>query len=387
MEEFLTDSLVSYLSPPVTAMPPTTARAAYAASLLISLLVLGGCGKRTDPVAEEPPRPVRSLTVAASPVAAQWSLAGEVKPRVEVRYGFRVGGRVIERKVEVGDRIEPGQVLVRLDPQDLTPALDTQRAQQEALRTELALARAELARAERLRAGNFVSDANVERQRATMEAAAARLQAATAQVDQARNTVGYQLLKADIAGIVTAVEVEAGQVVALGQTVVRVARAGDAEIQVNIPEQDLGRAREAQAWTVTLAGLPGRQWPATLRELSPAADPASRTYAARLSLAGDTADVALGMSATAAASVGSQMRIQVPLTALHSREGQAKVWVVDMGTSRVRSRPVTTGAILDDAVVVQDGLQGGETIVTAGANLLREGQQVRVAATVQATSR
>jgi RND family efflux transporter MFP subunit len=362
-------------------------RVACAAALLFSLVVLGGCGRQSAPVAEEPARPVRSLTVTASPVIAQWSLAGEVKPRVEVRYGFRVGGRVIERKVEVGDRIEPGQVLVRLDPQDLTPTLDTQRAQQEALRTELALARAELARAERLRAGNFVSDANVERQRATVEAAAARLQAATAQVDQARNTVGYQLLKADTAGIVTAVEVEAGQVVALGQTVVRVARTGDAEIQVNIPEQDLGRAREAQAWTVTLAGLPGRQWQATLRELSPAADPASRTYAARLALAGETADVALGMSATATASVGSQTRIQVPLTALHSREGQAKVWIVDPTTSRVRSQPVTTGAILDEAVVVQEGLQGGETIVTAGANLLREGQQVRVATPVQATAR
>jgi membrane fusion protein, multidrug efflux system len=176
-------------------------------------------------------------------------------------------------------------------------------------------------------------------------------------------------------------------VVALGQTVVRVARTGDAEIQVNIPEQDLGRAREAHAWTVTLAGLPGRQWQATLRELSPAADPASRTYAARLALAGETADVALGMSATATASVGSQARIQVPLTALHSREGQAKVWIVDKASARVRSQPVTTGAILDDAVIVQEGLQGGETIVTAGANLLREGQQVRVATPVQATAR
>ena len=363
------------------------APAARAAVLLFPLLVLGGCGRPPEPVAEEPPRPVRSLAVTASPVVAQWSLAGEVRPRVEVRYGFRVGGRVIERKVEVGERVAPGQVLARLDPQDLTPALETQRAQQDALRTELALARAELARAERLRAGNFVSDANVERQRATVDAAAARLQAATAQVGQARNNVGYQLLKADTAGIVTAVDAEAGQVVALGQTVVRIARAGDAEVQVNIPEQDLGRARDAQAWVVTLSGLPGRQWQATLRELSPAADPASRTYAARLALLGDTADVALGMSATATARGHAQTQIQVPLTALHSREGQAKVWIVDRATSRVRAQPVTTGAILDDAVVVVEGLHGGEIIVTAGANLLREGQQVRFADTVQVTAR
>jgi len=327
------------------------------------------------------------MTVVAGALVSQWSLAGEVRPRVEVRYGFRVGGRVVERKVEVGDRVEKGQLLARLDPQDLTPALDAQRAQQEALRTELALAKADLTRSEGLRAGNFVSEANVERQRATVEAAAARLQAAAAQVSQARNSVGYQLLKADGAGIVTAVDVEAGQVVALGQTVIRVAQSGDAEVAINVPEQELGRTRDAQAWTVTLAGLPGREWHATLRELSPAADPASRTYAARLALVGDTSDIALGMSATAMARFSPQTRIQVPLTALHSREGQARVWIVDPVTGKVASRPVETGALLDDNVVVENGLAGGETIVTAGANLLREGQRVRLAEPVQATVR
>ena len=357
------------------------------AGLLLSLILLSGCGKEAPPAYQEPPRPVRSLTVVSAPLAQQWSLAGEVKPRVEVRYGFRVGGRLIERKVEVGDRVEPGQLLARLDPQDLTPALDAQRAQQEALRTELSIARAELARAERLRAGNFVSDANVERQRATVDAAAARLQAATAQVSQARNTVGYQLLKADTAGIVTSVDAEAGQVVALGQTVVRVAQAGETEVLVNIPEQDLARAREAEGWSVTLAGLPGRQWQASLRELSPAADPASRTYAARLTLAGDAADIALGMSATATARLSAGNRIRIPFTALHSRDGQARVWVVDAGTAKVRSQAIETGAVLDDSVVVEKGLRGGETIITAGANLLREGQQVRLVGTVQATAR
>lgn len=360
---------------------------AFSAAVLLVLAALAGCGRQAPTPYQEPPRPVRSMTVAAGALVSQWSLAGEVKPRVEVRYGFRVGGRVVERKVEVGDRVEQGQLLARLDPQDLTPALDAQRAQQEALRTELALARADLARAENLRQGNFVSDANVQRQRATVDAAAARLQAAAAQVSQARNSVGYQLLKADTAGIVTAVEVEAGQVVALGQTVVRVAQAGDAEVVVNVPEQDLSRARDAQAWTVSLTGLPGRQWQATLRELSPAADPASRTYAAKLALVGDTADIALGMSATATARFIPMNRIQVPLTALHSREGQAKVWIVDPATAQVRSQPIETGAILDDAVVVEKGLLGGETIVTAGANLLREGQRVKLANVVQATSR
>lgn len=355
-----------------------------AAALLVAV---AGCSKPPPPQAEEAPRPVRTQVVAASAVAPELSLAGEVRPRVEVRYGFRVGGRVLERKVEVGDVVETGQVLARLDPSDLAPALDAQRAQQEALRTELALAQADLARAEQLRQGNFVSDANVQRQRAAVDAARARLQAATAQVEQARNTLGHQLLKADAPGIVTAVDAEAGQVVAVGQSVVRVAQAGDIEVLVNVPEQDLARAREAREWTVTLAGLPGRQWQARLRELSPAADPASRTYAARLSLAGDTSAIALGMSAVATAHGATRASIQVPITALHSRDGTAKVWIVDPATATVRSRPVTIGALLDEVAVIEQGLQGGETVVTAGANLLREGQKVRAAAPSQAAAR
>jgi RND family efflux transporter MFP subunit len=323
---------------------------------------------------------VRTEVVAASTVAPELALAGEVRPRIEVRYGFRVGGRVLERKVQVGDRVEAGQVLARLDPSDLAPAVDAQRAQQEALRTELMLARADLLRAERLRQDNFVSDAAVQRQRAAVDAARARLQAATAQLEQARNTLDHQLLKADAAGIVMATEVEAGQVVAIGQSVVRVAQAGEVEVLVNVPERDLPRAREGTEWTVTLASLPGREWQARLRELSPAADPASRTYAARLSLLGETGGIALGMSAIATANAAGSAHIRVPITALHSREGTAKVWIVDPATATVRSQPVAVGALLDDAVVIDQGLQGGETIVTAGANLLREGQKVRAAA-------
>ncbi|NLD56279.1 MAG: efflux RND transporter periplasmic adaptor subunit [Burkholderiaceae bacterium] len=363
------------------------ARRQVAAVLLLGSALLAGCSKPAPPEAIEAPRPVRTQLVAASSVAPELSLAGEVRPRVEVRYGFRVGGRVLERKVQVGDRVEAGQVLARLDPSDLAPALDAQRAQQEALRTELALARADLERAERLRQGNFVSDANVQRQRAAVDAARSRLQAATAQVEQARNTLEHQLLKADAAGIVTAVDAEAGQVVAVGQSVVRVAQAGDVEVLVNVPERDLSRVREGTSWTVTLAGIPGRQWLASLRELSPAADPASRTYAARLSLRGDTAAVALGMSAVATAEGAGGSHIQVPITALHSREGTAKVWIVDPATATVQSRPVTLGALLDDAVVIEQGLRGGETVVTAGANLLREGQKVRAAASSQAAAR
>ena len=229
-------------------MPPSTSAAATLAGprrwlapmAILAATLIAGCSK-PEPVAhEEKPRPVRSMVVKASDGSERWTLAGDIRPRIEVRYGFRVGGRLIERKVETGDQIKAGQVLARLDPTDLQPMLDAQRAQQEAARTELALARADLTRAERLRAGNFVSDANVDRSRAAVDAAKARLEAATAQVDQARNSLGFQVLRADTPGVVTAVDAEAGQVVAVGQSVVRIARAGEIEVAVAVPS---GRSR------------------------------------------------------------------------------------------------------------------------------------------------
>lgn len=349
------------------------------ALLLVAALMTACGGEPPKAETSEPARPVRTINVQSMAADSAWSLAGEVRPRIEVRYGFRVGGRIVERKVQVGDRITPGQLLARLDPRDLTPVLDAQRAQQTAAQTELSLARADLARAEKLRTGNFVSDANVDRQRAAVEAAQARLEAADAQVRQARNSLDFQSLKADAAGVVVGVDAEAGQVVAVGQTVIRIAQKGDVEVATSIAEQDLARARRTTAWTIELAGLPGQRWQARLRELSPAADPASRTYAARLTLLGDTTPVAYGMSATVTVAAEGTPEIRVPLTALFSRDGAPRVWLVGPDL-KVSSRQVVTGRIDDDSVAIESGLSGGEQLVTAGANLLREGQSVRVAA-------
>lgn len=347
----------------------------------ILLLLVGGlyaCSRPEPQAHVEAPRPVRTLLVESSGSGADWTLPGEIRPRIEVRYGFRVGGRVLERKVEIGDRVATGQLLARLDPKDLTPLLDAQLAQEAAARTELTLAQAELARTERLRAGNFISDANVDRQRAAVKAAAAKVEAAGAQVNQARNSLGFQALKADTAGTVIGIDAEAGQVVAVGQTVVRVAQHGDAEVAVAVPEQDLQKARQITDWEVELTGLPGRRWKAKLRELSPAADPASRTYAARLTLVGDTREVAYGMSATAHAQLAGRSTLRVPHSALFSQDGPPRVWVVDAASGTVRGRVVETGQVFDDSVEIVKGLSGSERIVTAGANLLREGQAVKM---------
>ena len=339
--------------------------------------LLAGCGQKPSHH-EEPPRPVLSEVIRPAPLLDGWSLAGEVRARTEASYAFQTGGRVIERRVDTGDAVTTGQVLARIDPVDLKPLVNARRAEQLAARSELQLARADLERAERMHARNFVSSANVDRARAAVDVAQAKLKAANAQAHQADNAFGYRQLVSKVDGVVTAVQVEAGQVVAAGQPVMRVAAQGDVEVAVAIPEADLARTRSAGTWRVEFPGLPGKHWEAMLRELSPAADPASRTYAARLALQGDTHEVALGMIAVVQAPRTNADVLSVPLSALYSRDAGTQVWVLDRTSSTVRARPVVLGAASGNRVVIRQGLSAGDEVVVAGANLLRNGQKVRL---------
>lgn len=363
-------------------MPPRPNPLLRAALMLSAAALLTACAK-APPEKVEPIRPV--LTVVAEPGSggAPLVLPGELRPRVETRYGFRVAGKLAERRVSVGDRVVAGTVLARLDPQDVRPALDAQQAQLEAARTDLRLAQLELGRVRALRERNYVSQAQVDRQQAAVEAAQARADAAQAQLAQARNAAEFQTLKADVAGVVTAVEAEVGQVLAAGQAVIRVAATAEKEVLVNVPERDLERVRTMRAWQVELPGRAERPLQARLRELSPLADPASRTYAMRLTLQGDTAGAELGMSATVRPVPGegaAQAPVFVlPLSALHARDRQPHVWIVDPTASTVRSVPVRTAGFLDESVRVVEGITRGDRIVTAGANLLTPGQKVRIA--------
>ena len=346
-----------------------------------AVALLAGCSK-APPARSEPVRPVH--TVIAQPWAgvAPLVLPGELRPRIETRYGFRVGGKLAERRVSIGDRVAAGTVLARLDPQDVQPAVIAQTAQVEAARTEFKLAQIELGRLRELRDRNYVSQAQVDRQQAGADAAQARLDAAQAQLRQASNAAEFQTLRADVAGVVTAVEAEVGQVLAAGQAVVRVAATADKEVLVNVPERDLERARKVRGWTVVLPGRADAPLEARLRELAPLADPASRTYAMRLTLLGDTTGAELGMSATVKpAGVptddAAPVTFVLPLAALYAKDRQAQVWLVDPSTSTVRAVPVRTAGFLDESVRVVEGIKPGDVVVTAGANLLVPGQKVR----------
>jgi multidrug efflux system membrane fusion protein len=274
------------------------------------------------------------MKIDGAAVSGGLTFPGEVRARYESRLGFRLGGKLVERRVDVGAVVKRGQVLARLDAQDAS----LNAAQAEANR---ALAEAEAKRYRELREKNFVSQA-------VLDAKETALKTAAAQAGVARNQAGYTTLVADRDGVVTAVEAEAGQVVAAGQTVLRVAEGNEKEIVIAVPEGDVEKVRGAEGFAVSLNSLPGRSWTGRLRELSPSADAATRTFTARIGVAQADEAVRLGMSARVEAKVGLRdTALRLPLSAFFTRNDQANVWVVDPATQTVkltRSRPTASAA-------------------------------------------
>jgi RND family efflux transporter MFP subunit len=349
---------------------------AVIASLAVAA-ALAGCGKPPEPRPEDV-RPVRVLRIGATEATRSFELAGEVRARHETRLAFRVGGKIVERLVEVGTRVKAGQPVARLDAADLALAAASAKAQAASAQAERDLAAADHARYKELRSRNFISQAEYDRRANAHATAEARLEAARAQLRQASNQVGYALLAADTDGVITALEAEAGQVVAAGQTVARLARPGEKEIAIAVPESQRDFVARASGFTVTLSAAPGKSWHGKLRELSPAADAAARTYAARVTVLDAGPDVELGMSARVTASAnGGGPRIEVPIAALYAKGEQPQVFVVEGGNT-VQPRSVKTAGIAGDRVVIESGLKPGDLVVAAGAQLLRPGQKVRV---------
>ncbi len=358
---------------------------------LLAALALGGCGSADDAKAAsasaktEPPRPVRTLQVGMSALADVNYLPGEVRPRYEQRYGFRVPGKIARRLVDVGQVVRAGQALAVLDSADVMPAIHAQAAQVDVARTDWQLQQSELKRQKELRDRGFVSGAALERQSAATEAASARLKAAQSQLANAQNGLAFQTLKADRDGVVVAIDAEAGSVVAAGQSVVRVAQLGEKEFVVNVPERSVALMRQARGFAAHVDAVPGKLYRATLRELAPAADPASRTYAARLAISDADDALKLGMSATVRLDLASEQAIVVPNTALYTRDNTPRVWVVDRATETVRAVEVKLGESTADGVAIASGLKPGDVVVTAGANLLLPGQKVRLLDAAPAT--
>lgn len=339
---------------------------------------LAGCGDRQQ--APAPPRPVLvAHPQDAGAAAGAEAYPGEVRARQESTLSFRVGGNLVQRRVDVGDAVRAGQVLAELDPGDLRLQAEAARAQANAAQAELRRAGAERARLQALLADRLVSRSAYDQADTAYRAAAGQADAARANLDVARNQAGYTLLRAPRDGVIAARQAEAGQVLAAGQPVFTLAGDAGREIAIALPEARIRDVRVGQPALVELWNTPGARLPGRIREIAPAADPQARTYAARVALEGDAAAaVDLGQSARVyLRDARGDGALRVPLSALQRRgAGGAGIWIVDPATHRLRLAAVRTGAYGEDGVPVLSGLSVTDWIVVAGGHLLREGQVV-----------
>lgn len=343
------------------------------ALLLVTLSSLAGCSRQET--TSSPPRPAMVM----QPQAAELSYTvfpGEVRARHETALGFRIGGKLIRREVEVGAQVKRGQVLAELDPGDVRLQADAAGAQLSAAEADLALAESELERHRALLERQLISPSLFEARQTQAQAAKARLNQARAQLDVARNQADYAVLRAPADGVIAQRLAEAGQVVAAGAPVYLLAADGEREVVISLPEAGIERFQPGLAVLLQPWSKPQQSVPGVLRELAPAADAASRTYAARITLQGEAHAFELGQSARAIFAHNGGQALAVPLPAVTADAGKHFVWVFDPGSSTVSRREVSIGAFLDESVPVTAGLNAGEWVVAAGVHLLREGQKV-----------
>ena len=323
-------------------------------------------------------RPARVMEISYQLHSRSLVLAGTVVPRIESTLGFRVAGKVTGRTVDVGTVVKPGDLIAQLDPSDYRLAVDNARAALASADADYTRAKADHERYLNLRGSVAFTPQTLEQRQSLAATTLARVEQARSQLSSAENNLAYTELRADSPGVVTAVQAEVGQVMAQGQGVVRVARTDELEILVGVPEHRLKAVREAKAASFELWSDPGHHHPARLRELSPSADPMTRTYPARFSVIDPPEFIGLGMTATLAFDRPEAAPVaEVPLSAIFQRGTQPAVWVVDKESGTVALRPVTIARWRDDTAAIVSGVKDGEIIATAGVHKLEAGQKVK----------
>ncbi len=341
------------------------------AGTFIMAAMLASCGETPDDPRAKPPL-VRTAEAGVAG-ASEREFSGVVGARVQSDLGFRIGGKITARLVDAGQLVRRGQPLMRIDPADYRLAAAAAAGTVDAARARAIQTAADENRYRDLVGAGAVSASAYDQAKAAARAARADLASAEAQLGARRNDAGYTLLVADADGVVAETLGEPGQVVAAGQTVIRLARSGPREAVVQLPET-LRPALGTIARAETYSGLSGA---ATLRELSAAADPATRTFAAKFTLAGAPASAPLGSTVTIRLGAPDDTgRISVPLAAIDDRGRGPGVWVVQGG--KVRFRPVKIAALGEETATLAGGLRTGERFAALGVHLLREGQPVRI---------
>jgi len=333
---------------------------------------LAACGR--DEVAS-PAAPTVLVQTAGTGDAAPTVFTGDIRARHEVDLAFRVGGNISERLVDTGMTVKAGQPLARLDPADLQLARQAAAAQVAAAESEYMTATSERQRYAGLLEKRFVSQAAFDARENAYRSARARLEQVQAQSRISANQAGYGTLTADHDGVITAVLANADQVVGAGQAVFRLARAGEKEVAIAIPESRLGELKAAGPITVSLWTQPDLRIGGEVRELAAAADPATRTYAARIRIVNPPPTVQLGMTARVILGSPNREAIVLPLTAVIDQGTGPRVWVVSEG--KASPRAVTVARFGEDGAVIAGGLNTGDQVVVAGQRKLTPGQVVR----------
>ena len=347
----------------------------------VSCVLLVACSKTAPP--EAPIRAVKVLTVGVNASSASYEFAGEVRAQVESRLGFRVSGKIIKRQAELGQRVKAGQILAQLDPQDYKLAADAARAQLQAAATNRDLAGADYRRYKELKDQNFISSAELERRESTLKAAQAQYEQAQSQLAVQNNQASYASLVADVAGVVTAIEAEPGQVVTAGTTVVRIAADGARDVVFSVPEDKvssfkLGMPAKVRGWAQDT------QLAARVREVAASADPVTRTYQIKASLEARDSSPPLGATVSVlpqglgGAGTAGQQVIKLPTSALRQEGKASAVWVLDQASMTVKSQTVQIATVVGNEAIIAAGLQPGMLVVSAGVHVLSPGQKVSI---------
>ena len=328
--------------------------------------------------AETVVRPARVMEIAYRREGQSLVLAGTVVPRIESQLGFRVAGKIVRRAVDVGAVVQAGQLIAELDPTDYKLAVENARAAFAAAEGDYMRAKADHERYLQLRNGAAFMQQTLDTRKSAAVTALGRMDQAKSQFESAEHNLAYTELRADADGVITAVQAEAGQVVAQGQSVAKLARTDELEILVGVPEHRLQAARTTDAASFELWSEPGKRHAARLRELSPSADPTTRTYPARFSVIDKPAFIGLGMTATLTFErPDAQPVAEVPLAAIFQHGTRPAVWVVDKESGTVELRAVQIARWRNDTAAILSGVKDGELIATAGVHKLEPGQKVK----------
>ena len=347
------------------------------AAILASALLLAACSKPAPP--EEPIRAVKVATVGLESIKSGAEFAGEVRPRVESRLGFRVAGKIVRRQAELGMRVQAGDVLAQLDPRDYKLAAQAASAQTSAALTNRDLALADFKRYKSLKDQSFISGAELERRESALKAAQAQLDQAQAQLAGQGNQSAYTTLVADVSGVITSIDAEPGQVVTAGTPVVRIAQDGPRDVVFAVPEDKValmtvGSTTDVRMWSSNT------HYQGVVREVAASADPVTRTFTVKVSL--DVKDApALGTTVSVIPQAFDRSGVQVvklPTSAFRQDGQNSSVWVLDTATMTVKLQPVVIATAVGNEVVVASGLQPGMQVVVAGVHVLSPGQKVTV---------